>query len=63
MNPLLSKIFVKEEYELLTKNLNRNIQSGLANLYGMYGLGNGQKLEPADNKYHIPPYSNKTDAK
>jgi hypothetical protein len=47
LNGFMSKNFVKDEYELLTKNLSRNIQSGLANLYGMYGRGNGQKLEPA----------------
>lgn len=57
----MSKVFIKEEYELLTKDSNRNIQSGLANLYGMYGLNNGQKLEPAENKYHIPPYAYKAD--
>lgn len=41
--------------------LNRTIMSGLSNLYGMYPLGNGQKLNPAENKYRIPPYSNHTD--
>lgn len=44
---LLSKTFVKEEFQLQTMTINRTIQSGLANLYGMYPLGNGQKLNPA----------------
>lgn len=58
---LLSKNFVKEEFQLITMTINRTIQSGLANLYGMYALGNGQKLNPAESIYHIPPYSNKSD--
>jgi hypothetical protein len=33
----------------------------MSSLYGMYGLGNGQKLEPAQAQYHLPPYSYKTD--
>lgn len=48
---------------MLSKSLNRTLQSGLANLYGMYGLGQGQKLEPALPRYHIPPYSYSTDIK
>lgn len=63
LNGLMNKNYVKEEYELLTKNSTRSIQSGLSNLYGMYGLGNGQKLEPAEGQYHIPPYSYKNDSK
>lgn len=56
---LLSTSFVKEEFQLISMTLNRTIQSALANLHGMYGLGNGQKLNPADKKYRIPPYSMK----
>lgn len=37
------------------------MSSALANLYGLYPLGQGQKLEPAEAKYHIPPYTYKND--
>jgi hypothetical protein len=42
--------------------LNRSIESGLANLYGLYPLGQGQKLISVDSKYHIPPYAYKNDS-
>lgn len=33
----------------------------MSNLYGMYSLGQGQLLNTADPKYHIPPYAYKND--
>lgn len=44
-----------------TTTISSTIQSALANLYGMYPLGNGQALNPAEEKYRIPPYSQKQD--
>jgi hypothetical protein len=58
---LLGKTFNKDHFELLTISYNRSIITGLSTLYGMYGLGNGQKLEPAKPTYHIPPYTYNTD--
>ena len=53
----ISETFNKDQIQLWSLNLNRSIQSGLANLYGMYPLGNGQLINKADKQYHIPPYS------
>jgi hypothetical protein len=53
--------FVKEQFQLMTMGVNRTIMSGLSNLYGMYPLGNGQKINPASKNYRIPPYSNNSD--
>ena len=58
---LLSSNFVKDELIYYTTTYNSTIESALTNLYGMYPLGNGQKLEPAEKKYRIPPYSYKDD--
>jgi hypothetical protein len=44
---LLSSAFVKDELVYYTTTYNSTIESALTNLYGMYPLGNGQKLEPA----------------
>lgn len=58
----MSADYNKNEVTSYTTTISSTIQSAMANLYGMYQLGNGQKLEPAENKYRIPPYSYKTDA-
>lgn len=59
--PFLSAEFISQEFEHYSLSLNRSMSSALANLYGLYALGQGQKLEPAEAKYHIPPYSYKND--
>ena len=38
-----------------------SIESTLANLYGMYPLGSGQKMIPVDAKYHVPPFNQSKD--
>lgn len=57
----LSADFSAQEFEHYSLSLNRSLSSALANLYGLYPLGQGQKLEPAETKYYIPPYSYKND--
>ena len=47
--------------ELCSLGLNRSLSSARANHYGLYPLGQGQKLEPAEAMYHIPPYAYKND--
>ena len=60
---LLGDSFVKDEVTVFATTINSTIMSGMANLYGMYPLGTGQKLEPAQKKYRLPPFStNTTDA-
>ncbi len=60
--PLLSTNFNKGEVEVISLTLNRSIESGLSNLYGIYPLGQGQKLVSVDRKYHIPPYAYNNDS-
>ena len=59
---LLSSTFQAQEFQIYSTSYNRSIISSLAHLYGAYSLGNGQKLEPALPKYHMPPFSSKKDA-
>lgn len=57
----MSAAFSAQEFEHTSLSLNRSLSSARANLYGLYPLGQGQKLEPAEAKYHIPPYDYKND--
>jgi hypothetical protein len=61
-NSLLSSNFNRGEVEVVSLTTNRSIESGLANLYGLYPLGQGQKLVTVDQKYHIPPYAYNDDS-
>ena len=61
-NDLGLSSYNKNQVTSFTTTGGSTIQSALSNLYGMYQLGNGQKLEPAQAKYHLPPYSYKNDA-
>lgn len=60
--PLLSSAFNADQLEVYSLKLNRSMESGLANLYGLYPLGQGQKLAKVDPKYHIPPYAYSNDS-
>lgn len=56
----MSDKYKSSEIEIFSTNLNRTISSGLSQIYGIYPPGEGPRIPFIDQKYHLPPYSNKS---
>ena len=47
---------------MISTDVNRTIQSVRSQLYGLYPLGYGPKIQSVPKEYHLPPFSNTTDS-
>ena len=57
----LSPVYDPKEITVYSTAINRTIQSAISQLYGLYPPGSGTKLAIVENKYYLPPFSNKTE--
>jgi hypothetical protein len=57
----LTDQYTDDSIEIISTDVNRTIESVRSQLYGLYPLGYGSKLDKVAKEYYIPPFSNSTD--
>ena len=58
----LTDPYTDNSIEVISTDVNRTLESARSQLYGLYPLGYGPKLIDVPKVYHLPPFTNQTDA-